>query len=71
MNIKDLDEVMKALQEEIERAENQMAIADTRTYWDPETNTEMSKRKRWKRYVKTLYEKAAELALLGLSDDGH
>ena len=60
------DIVLKALEDEIERAEHQMAIASTYVY---DRKTDMSERKQWKLYLRNLHEKAAEIALLGIQDE--
>lgn len=55
--------MLKALTDEIERAENQMSIASTLIMM---SDHPLSERQRWKKYIKQLYEMAAEISLLGL-----
>ena len=52
------EEVLKALEEEIERAEHQMSITSG--------TVRPNQWKRWKKYVKYLYNIAAEISLVGV-----
>jgi len=68
MNTKiDLDEVLRALQEEITRVENQVEIACNRKF---KSDHPLTKRERWSKYLEDLKGKAAELILLGAVPDG-
>lgn len=63
-----LDEVLRALEDEIARAKHQMSIArpyNKKLWIDAQPNT----KKCWEKYIQELNEKAAELILLGALDE--